>query len=50
MVDSYDFLIDIANLSCEDLTNANVNMTIINSSGQEVHNVDLAYGTIPADF
>ena len=49
MVDSYDFLIDIANLSCQDLTNANVNMTITNSAGAEVHNVNLGYGTIMAD-
>ena len=48
-VDSYDFLIDIANLACEDLTNANVNVTITNSAGAEVHNVDLAFGTIQAD-
>ena len=49
MVDSYDFLIDIANLSCEDLTNVNVNMNITNNAGEEMHNVNLAYGTIMAD-
>ena len=48
-VDSYDFLIDIANLACEDQTNVNVNVTGVNSAGAEVHNVDLAYGSIESD-
>ena len=49
MVDSYDFLIDIANLACEDLTNLNANMTIVNTAGEEVHNVDLPYGAVASD-
>ncbi len=49
MVDCYDFLIDIANLACEDLTNLNANMTITNAAGDEVHNVDLPYGTVQSD-
>lgn len=49
MIDPYDFAIDISNLACEDLTNLNANMTIVNSAGDEVHNVDLEYGTLPSD-
>ena len=49
MVDSYDFLIDIANLSCQNLTNASVNVTVTNDAGEELHNVNLDYGTIQAD-
>ncbi len=49
MVDSYDFLVDIANLACEDLTNVNVNVTGVDAAGTEVHNVDLPYGSIQSD-
>lgn len=49
MVDSYDFLIDIANLSCQNLTNASVNVTVTNDAGEELHNINLDYGTIQAD-
>jgi len=48
-VSGYDFLIDIANLACSDQTNVNVNVTVTNSAGDEVHNVDLPYGTIQSD-
>jgi|GEM_PF-1698624 len=48
MVDSYDFLIDIVNLACEDQTNVNVNVTGLNGT-TEVYNEDLFYGTIMSD-
>ena len=47
--DSFDFLIDVANLACEDQTNVNMNVTAVNSAGEVVHDVDLFYGDIMSD-
>ena len=47
--DSFDFLIDVANLACEDQTNVNMNVTAVNSAGEVVHDVDLFYGDIISD-
>jgi hypothetical protein len=48
--DSVFFLIDVENVGATAQTNSNVNMNIVNSTGVEVYNEDLAYGMIPANF
>lgn len=49
MVDSYDFLIDVVNLACEEQTNVVVNVTGTDSDGDIVYNNNLNYGLIESD-
>lgn len=49
-IEQFGFLADIENVGYQDLTNVNLNVTILDDSNSaEVYNEDLAYGTIASD-